>query len=82
MKRKVYVGKTMNAIFNTLNNGKKIKYVQPCKVLDIDENGFWAECHNGGEKGNGKGKEFFENDSIGKGVFFSKDTAEIKIKEK
>lgn len=82
MKREVYVGKTMYAIFNKLVNGKKTKYVQPCKVVEVTKDGFWAECHNGGATGNDKGKEFFENESIGNGIYFSKDTAELKIKEK
>ena len=39
--RKVMIGKTMYAIFSNMNG----KYVQPCKVLRVDKDGFLAECH-------------------------------------
>lgn len=79
MKREVYIGKTMYAVFYSSEN--KGTYVQPCKVLKITKDGFIAECHNGGEDGHRKGKEYFSNESIGNGVYFSKDTAELKLKE-
>ena len=75
--RKVMIGKTMYAIFSNMNG----KYVQPCKVLRVDKDGFLAECHNGGESGHELGQEFFTNDMIGNGIYFSKDTAELKLKE-
>ena len=76
MKREVYVGKVMYAIFCS-SGSKTMSYVQPCKVLEITKDGFWAECHNGGETGNGLGKEFFNGDTIGESVFFSKDSATV-----
>ena len=47
MTREVFVGKTMYAIFS---NAKGL-YVKPCKVTRIAKDGFYAECHNGGETG-------------------------------
>lgn len=71
--RKVIVGKTMYSIFSS----KVGKYVQPCNVTKVVKDGFYAQCHNGGD-----GIEFFPNDCIGNGTYFSKDTAELKLKEK
>ena len=62
----------MYAIFSN----KDGKYVQPCKVTKITKDGFYAQCHNGGD-----GMEFFKNEDIKNGVYFSKDTANLKIKE-
>ena len=77
MTREVFVGKTMYAIFS---NAKGL-YVNPCKVTRIAKDGFYAECHNGGETGHGLGTEFFPNNTIGNGVYFSKDSATLKLKE-
>ena len=73
--RRIYVGKTMYAIFSGFGR----VYVQPCKIVEILENGFVAECHNGGEDGHRKGLEFFKNADIGDSVFFSKDSAQVNI---
>ena len=77
MTNKLYVGKYMYTIFSNQNG----EYVQPYKVTEITKNGFWAECHNGGENGHGCGKEFFEKELIGNGVYFSKDSAEINLRK-
>lgn len=68
--RKVEVGKVMYAIFS----GRGAKYVQPCKVIRTDDNGFYAQCHNGGD-----GIEYFRNEEIGNGVYFSKDSARLNL---
>ena len=75
MSRTVSLNKRMYAIFS----GPQGKYVQPCTVIKITKTGFWAECHNGGESGHEKGKEFFSNDLIGNGVYFSKDSAAVNL---
>lgn len=75
MSRAVSLNKKMYAIFN----GPQGKYVQPCTVTKITKTGFWAECHNGGVSGHEKGEEFFSNDSIGNGVYFSKDSAAVNL---
>lgn len=75
MANSVHVGKYMYAIFS----GKTGKYVQPCKVTEVTDDGFWAECHNGGADGHRLGKEFFRTEDIGHGVFYSKDSAQVVI---
>lgn len=72
MANSVCVGKYMYAIFSDKNG----KYVQPCKVTEITKDGFWANCHNGGD-----GKEFFRNEDIGVGVYYSKDSAQVEINQ-
>ena len=72
----VYPGKYMYAIFSGIQNGV---YVQPCKVLELNRDGFTAECHNGGESGHECGLEYFSYEDIGKSVFYSKDSAQVVI---
>lgn len=79
MRRKVIKGKTMYALFTNGMLGNM--YVQPCKVIEVVENGFFANCHNSSIQGD-KGVEFFSNASIGITVFFSKDSANIKLNKK
>lgn len=81
--RSLYVDDRMYAIFNdgilSLKDGKKHLYVQPVTVKKINSEGFVAECHNSGDDGHRCGLEYFENSSIGNGVFFSKDAAQAFI---
>lgn len=75
MANTIYPGKYMYAIFSNKNG----MYVQPCKVLEINRDGFTAECHNGGESGHQCGTEYFLYEDLGKGVFYSKDSAQVVI---